>query len=106
MTIDRETVIRLAEKAGILCHEDMLRLGVLSQKTLERFAALVLEHERNASADWERRKAEAWAARNVSCGCDHIEYCDQCWPQEFRKGGEFYEYPAHGITNKESSDAE
>lgn len=42
---------------------------------------------------WEQRKAKAWAARDMqNCHCDHNEYCGKCWPIEFRKGGEFYEW--------------
>lgn len=41
---------------------------------------------------WEQRKGKAWAERDLNCGCDHNEYCGKCWPVEFRKGGEFYEW--------------
>lgn len=29
----------------------------------------------------------AWTMRDTNCGCDHNEYCEKCWPLDFRKGG-------------------
>lgn len=35
-----------------------------------------------------QRRQAAWEGRDLSCKCDpHIEYCDHCFPPEFRKGG-------------------
>src|SRR6202000_232793 len=48
-------------------------------------------------SSWREMKDKAWAARNGNCngncGCDHsIEYCDICYPLEFREGGKFHSY--------------
>lgn len=55
---------------------------------------------------WEKRKAEAWKARDLNCGCDHNEYCGKCWPVEFRKGGEFYEWTGEPSRNPLANCAE
>lgn len=38
---------------------------------------------------WSAAKDEAWRARSRECNCDHNEYCEKCWPPEFRKGGKW-----------------
>ena len=41
------------------------------------------KHPLQVKADRDK----AWAMRETNCGCDHNEFCDTCWPVEFRKGG-------------------
>ena len=46
--MDRDTIIRLAREAGAVFSADGSRHEFETQKTLERFAVLVAEHERAA----------------------------------------------------------
>ena len=34
----------------------------------------------------------AWSERDISCDCDHNEYCGKCWPLEFREGGKWHSW--------------
>lgn len=35
-------------------------------------------------------KQAAWGARDLTqCKCDHNEYCEHCWPDDFREGGKW-----------------
>ena len=40
----------------------------------------------------EDAKALAWKQRDLNCGCDHNEYCDKCFPLDFRAGGKWDKY--------------
>lgn len=36
-------------------------------------------------------KQAAWGARDLTqCKCDHNEYCEHCWPDDFREGGKWH----------------
>lgn len=36
-------------------------------------------------------KKAAWGARDLTqCKCDHNEYCEHCWPNDFREGGKWH----------------
>lgn len=36
-------------------------------------------------------KQAAWGARDLTqCKCDHNEYCEHCWPDDFKEGGKWY----------------
>lgn len=36
-------------------------------------------------------KQAAWDARDLThCKCDHNEYCEHCWPDDFREGGKWH----------------
>ncbi|GEM_PF-5327812 len=36
-------------------------------------------------------KQAAWGARELTqCKCDHNEYCEHCWPDDFREGGKWH----------------
>lgn len=36
-------------------------------------------------------KQSAWDARDLThCKCDHNEYCEHCWPDDFREGGKWH----------------
>jgi len=36
-------------------------------------------------------KQAAWGARDLTqCKCDHNEYCEHCWPSDFRQGGKWH----------------
>ena len=37
-------------------------------------------------------KQKAWYSRDTSCGCDHAEYCETCYPLDFRPGGNWHTY--------------
>ena len=40
---------------------------------------------------WKVAKDAAWAARSLNkCKCDHNEYCDHCFPPDFRNGGKWH----------------
>lgn len=74
MTIDRETVIRLAEEAGALIESWMTQppkpsLFYMSPEQLERFAALVLEQERKPLTDEqiERLREKTFSTNNPYC---------------------------------------
>lgn len=82
MTIDRETVIRLAREAD--CNIETER--VIGISGLQRFATLVLEHGRKPLTE------EQIEAIQKTC----LSLLDLVRAVE----------AAHGITNKESSDAE
>lgn len=47
-----------------------------------------------------------WQTRNFSCDCDHNEYCDKCFPPEFRAGGEYADAKAFDGADLESAVAE
>lgn len=51
-------------------------------------------------ASWSEAKQLAWKERDLHCGCDHNEYCEKCWPVDFRHGGKWSKYapqpPAKG----------
>lgn len=50
---------------------------------------------------YKAAKQKAWNARRIDrCKCDHNEYCDHCWPADFRPGGKWHgkfvaRQPAH-----------
>ena len=47
-------------------------------------------------------KNKAWESRNISkCKCDHNEYCEYCYPLEFRNG-EFWETEEKSIKEKDT----
>lgn len=88
MTIDRETVIRLAKMPDVDLAWGVAG-GFLTLGQLERFAALVLEHEHKPLSEWQIVDiVDAWG--------DGESLADLMRAVE----------AAHGITNKESSDAE
>lgn len=36
-------------------------------------------------------KQAAWGALDLTqCKCDHNEYCEHCWPDDFREGGKWH----------------
>lgn len=36
-------------------------------------------------------KQAAWGARDLTkCKCDHNEYCEHCWPDDFKEGGKWH----------------
>lgn len=40
---------------------------------------------------YKAAKEAAWGARDLTqCKCDHNEYCDHCWPADFRPGGKWH----------------
>lgn len=42
-------------------------------------------------------KQAAWGARDLTqCKCDHNEYCEHCWPDDFREGGKWHNGSASG----------
>ena len=42
-------------------------------------------------------KQAAWDARDLThCKCDHNEYCEHCWPDDFREGGKWHNGSASG----------
>ena len=43
---------------------------------------------------WSAAKQLAWKERDLSCDCDHNEYCQKCFPLEFRAGGKWNKYAA------------
>lgn len=43
---------------------------------------------------WSAAKQLAWKERDLSCDCDHNEYCQKCLPLEFRAGGKWDKYAA------------
>ena len=43
---------------------------------------------------WSAAKQLAWKERDLSCDCDHNEYCQKCFPLEFRAGGKWDKYAA------------
>lgn len=45
-------------------------------------------------------KQAAWGARDLTqCKCDHNEYCEHCWPDDFREGGKWH----GGFTEQQSA---
>lgn len=40
---------------------------------------------------YKAAKQKAWGARDLTqCKCDHNEYCEHCWPDDFREGGKWH----------------
>lgn len=40
---------------------------------------------------YKAAKQKAWNASRIDrCKCDHNEYCDHCWPADFRPGGKWH----------------
>ena len=40
---------------------------------------------------YKAAKQKTWNARRIDrCKCDHNEYCDHCWPADFRPGGKWH----------------
>jgi hypothetical protein len=38
----------------------------------------------------KRVEKVAWSRRRLDlCHCDHNEFCEYCWPTEFRPGGKY-----------------
>lgn len=97
MIIDRETVIRLAREAGAGWRDHCaVDYYTFSPSQLERFAVLVLKYERKPLT------AEQVKAVVVEAGYAWFIIQAQA---DFINGIRHGE-AAHGITNKESSDAE
>ena len=45
-------------------------------------------------------KQAAWDACDLThCKCDHNEYCEHCWPDDFREGGKWH----GGFTEQQSA---
>jgi hypothetical protein len=45
-------------------------------------------------------KQAAWGARDLTqCKCDHNEYCEHCWPDDFKEGGKWH----NGFEAKQSA---
>lgn len=97
MTIDRETVVRLAREAGAGWRDHSeVDYYTFSPSQLERFAALVLEHERKPlTTDVIHTAAEDATKGSRDGTLQRIAFARGVWWAE----------KMHGITNKESSDA-
>ncbi len=40
---------------------------------------------------YKAAKQKAWGKRDLTqCKCDHNEYCEHCWPDDFREGGKWH----------------
>jgi hypothetical protein len=78
----RKDQLQMVQRGGHLCAlyphtERRADLTPIYELTAGDVAAL------NAS-----RAAAAWAQRDLSrCRCDHNEWCEHCFPPEFRPGG-------------------
>lgn len=43
------------------------------------------------SLSYKAAKQAAWGKRDLArCKCDHNEYCEHCWPDDFREGGKWH----------------
>lgn len=49
---------------------------------------------------WSAAKQLAWKERDLICDCDHNEYCQKCFPLEFRAGGKWDKYIAAPVASK------
>jgi len=49
--------------------------------------------ELREAMEYGPQRLEAIKARDLNCGCDHNEYCEKCFPPEFRPGGPFGAMP-------------
>lgn len=48
---------------------------------------------------YKAAKQKAWGKRDLTqCKCDHNEYCEYCWPDDFREGGKWH----GGFTEQQS----
>lgn len=122
MTIDRETVIRLAREAdGEECtgwrdNGDPERYYEFWPEQLERFAALVLEHGRKPLTEdqWVQSELFKLAVRNglISVHTELVAAPQTdpktkvSWMDGHARACDVSNEAAHGITSKESSDAE
>jgi hypothetical protein len=62
-----------------------LRLNIADYDTLSAQPKFCCE------LSYKAAKQKAWNARRIDrCKCDHNEYCDHCWPADFRPGGKWH----------------
>lgn len=76
MTIDRETVIRLADESGMLepIEFGVDALWVANAEDLERFAALVLEHGRKPLTDEQIAKCLRATLPRTKCTTGYVAF--------------------------------
>jgi hypothetical protein len=75
---------------------DSLRCSKVFPALLESIDALLssaepVKAEFCCEHSYKVAKQAAWGARDLThCKCDHNEYCEHCWPDDFKEGGKWY----------------
>ncbi len=88
---------QLAERDAVLRETaDSLRCSKVFPALLESIDALLssaepVKAEFCCELSFKAAKQAAWDARRMDrCKCDHNEYCDHCFPEDFRPGGKWH----------------
>lgn len=64
-----------------------LRAALSAQQSAQQSAS----PEFCCELSYKAAKQKAWDARLIErCKCDHNEYCEHCWPDDFREGGKWH----------------
>jgi len=75
---------------------DSLRCSKVFPALLESIDALLssaepVKAEFCCELSFKAAKQKEWDARLIErCKCDHNEYCEHCWPDDFKEGGKWY----------------
>jgi len=92
-----KVVRQLAERDAVLRETaDSLRCSKVFPALLESIDALLssaepVKAEFCCELSYKVAKQAAWGARDLTqCKCDHNEYCEHCWPDDFREGGKWH----------------
>lgn len=81
--------------ANVRCYHDMSAELIAPQLLANLLAALSAQQSAQpefcCELSYKAAKQKAWNARDLThCKCDHNEYCDHCWPADFRPGGKWH----------------
>lgn len=84
---------------SVRCFHDMSAELIAPELLANLLAALSAQQSAQQSASpefccelsYKAAKQKAWNARRIDrCKCDQNEYCDHCWPADFRPGGKWH----------------
>ncbi|MDV5861339.1 hypothetical protein QM298_10510 [Pseudomonas mendocina] len=88
---------QLSERNAVLRETaDSLRCSKVFPALLESIDALLssaepVKAEFCCELSFKAAKQAAWDARRMDrCKCDHNEYCEHCWPDDFKEGGKWH----------------
>ena len=87
-----EELMALADEKPNSINDDLYAWATQAAAALREFAGMLdAQPEFCCESAWRDAKALAWKQRDLNCGCDHNEYCDKCFPLDFRAGGKWAE---------------
>ncbi len=86
-----------AQHRNWLPHYEQLRTDELMTVAQHKRIVAALSAQQSAQPEfccelsYKAAKQKAWDARLIErCKCDHSEYCERCWPADFRPGGKWH----------------